>query len=252
MSKKKKNDIDSDKKTTHDVINADLATSSLHADNIGTFVVNLDDDFEVAQPSFRWLSAEYEQKGSKIAEIWGPSSTFINRSFKGPLYKIENYASRAIRTVDVQHDEHEETRNLISDRFDELPKKDDLLKAKEEIIKNLEFDKEKLEKIITNQKKIIQKIENESKVIQESLKEQIRGFQENLSRFLPYKRALKTSFYFLALFLGCIWSEILLDIRIMEPFWAWLGLIIFAGFLVMSYFMLMEWKRKLKSERSFN
>ena len=75
--------------------------------------------------------------------------------------------------------------------------------------------------------------------------ELINELTNYLMRFLPHKTVFKTSSYFIALFSFSILSYLIFGVKIMEPFWATLGLFISGGFLVMSHCMFLDWKKKV-------
>ncbi len=126
--------------------------------------------------------------------------------------------------------EHELTREHISDRFDKLDadvaKKDDLIRTQEEIISA---------------------IKSESQQIQSEMENQIHGLQARLVRFLPYKSTFRTSFYLLISLVACLFVKVFLGVTIIESFWAMVGIIISAGFLIMSCFMCLDWKKSIHS-----
>jgi len=123
--------------------------------------------------------------------------------------------------------EHELTRSFISDKIDtlssELAKKEDLIKTKDEIILNIKNEAEE------NRKLLIQQIEE---------------LRKELKRFLPYKRAFKVSLYFTLLFLFSFFTNTFLNIEIIKPFWETLGLFISGSFLLMSYFLYLDWNKR--------
>lgn len=70
-----------------------------------------------------------------------------------------------------------------------------------------------------------------------------------LMRFLPHQRASRTSVYFIVLFSFSLLSHLVFGVQIIKPFWATLGLLISSGFLVMSYFMFLDWKNGVSKLR---
>lgn len=121
--------------------------------------------------------------------------------------------------------QHELTRRHISDKFEDLvaqiATKDDVIKSKEEIIAN---------------------IRKESLATQERLMAEIKELKCNLSVFLPHKRAFRLSLYFVILFSFFIFSELFFNVHIINKFWGSIGLSVSGGFLVMSYFLFLDWK----------
>jgi hypothetical protein len=96
-----------------------------------------------------------------------------------------------------------------------------------------------------------EKSEYESKFILDKLEElkkkdeQINQLRKNLESFLPHKRFFKASSKFVFFFSGCILSNTFLNVKIMEPFWSWIGLLIGFSFTIMSYCMLLDWEKKI-------
>lgn len=179
-----------------------------------------------------------------ISPVSGEASTFtIGEKLAKPgvnmlkeIHLSEISAIKSQRAIMFDFDEHEQkTRELVIEKLDKLAEKDDVINAKEEIIKTI---KAKSEKTIDN-------IKAEAEKTRYHLEGKIVDLQTNLARFLPYKRAFKTSIYFLILFLGSIISDHLLNVKIIQPFWSWLGLSISTGFLLMSYFMYSEWQENI-------
>ena len=154
-------------------------------------------------------------------------------------FKLKKHINSSIHDVDTHLikefvneykkdvSQHERTRQHISDKLQELivemATKDDIIKSKNEIIHN---------------------IKNESAAMQKILSSEIAELKANLLSFLPYKRSFRISFYFVMLFLFFQLSDIFLNIHIIEKFWGLTGLFVSAGFLVMSYFLLLDWNKK--------
>lgn len=179
----------------------------------------------------------YQEAGDYFGKAWEiEKSADVTLSVSGlydylsaPYHGQIRHTLRLKDFVQEEKSEHERTREYISEKIEtlstEVAKKDDLLRAKEEIIN---------------------KVERESKEIQLSLEQKIQGLQTNLSRFLPYKRAFRASSYVLIFFLASVFSDILLGITIVQQFWAWLGLSISAAFLLMSYFAFLDWQKSTR------
>lgn len=146
--------------------------------------------------------------------------------FSIELQNLKNEIKEVIRLRNIDGEvrisEHQKTRQFISERFDELAKHDDLIKARDEIIESLKLESQKT---------------------QEELQNQINELKHYLNKFLPYKRAFRVSSYFLALFAFSTLSELLLGIVIIKPFWSTLGLAISGAFLLMSYYLFVDFKR---------
>lgn len=136
---------------------------------------------------------------------------------------VAEVRATAAKSEEKESTEHEHTRELFIEKFSELAKNEDLLRAKDQIIAETRA---------------------QSREIQERFAEQIMELQSQLGRFLPHMRVFKTAFYFACLFLGSIFVDLLFNIKIIQPFWAALGAAISAGFIGMSYFMYLDWQEK--------
>ena len=160
---------------------------------------------------------------------WEGTPSINKRSVIRILRKRHLLQQNAVAEEEAFEDvnQHEQTRHLFIEKFEELAKKDDIIKSKEEIIA---------------------KIEEESAEIQQRLKEEIKELRTYLDRFLPHKRAFRNSVYCLTFFLMSLLANLLFNILIITPFFAWLGTVISFGFLVMSYFMAEDWKNHNDNE----
>jgi len=151
----------------------------------------------------------------------------MNVDFKKFSLRIEDSFTGFVLEEEHEKSEHELTRSFIADKIDalasELAKKEDLIKAKDEIILNIKHEAEE------NRKLLIQQIEE---------------LRKELKRFLPYKRAFKVSLYFTLLFLFSFFTNTFLNIEIIKPFWETLGLFISGSFLLMSYFLYLDWNKR--------
>lgn len=125
----------------------------------------------------------------------------------------------------TEKSEHEVTREHISERFDkltsELANKEDLLKTKVEIIKKVEFESIQTQKV---------------------LKDEIFELKESLLRYLPHKITFRVSIYFVSLFLFAFFAD-MLGVQIIEPFWNILGMSVSGGFMIMAYFLFLDWQK---------
>lgn len=168
-------------------------------------------------------------KYSKINELKLIKNKFPklqNNQFKDELFTF--LTERFSKDYKVpEKNEHELTRKHIAEKIEDLSlkiaTKEELIKSKEEIICN---------------------IKKESLATQEKLKSEIEELRSVLLSYLPHKRAFKISFYFVALFLFFIFSEYFFNIQIINKFWGSVGLCVSGGFLVMSYFLFLDWKRE--------
>ena len=151
------------------------------------------------------------------------SSQFERKEFAASLLK--ELLTKEYKVTDEF--QHELTRKHISEKFQDfssqIATKDDIIKYKKEVISN---------------------IKKESLATQEKLKAEIEELKCALSSFLPHKRAFKISLYFVTLFLFFMFSELFFNIQIIDKFWGSVGLSVSGGFLVMSYFLFLDWKGK--------
>ncbi len=152
------------------------------------------------------------------------------RSLLEPEF-IESAPSKVPLLEESQHTEHEFTRKLICEKIDslsdELAKKEDLLRAKEEVIENIRTEAEKTRSDLENR---------------------IIYLQKSLVRFLPYKRAARLSFYFISLFSFALLADLVLGVTIMDRFWTSIGICVSGGFSVMSYFLYLDWQKTQKEK----
>lgn len=150
---------------------------------------------------------------------------FFGSSFSQDLQCDENLFNSYVLTMPAPllpgKTEHEVTREHISEKIDNLANKEDLLKAKDEIIK---------------------KVELESIQTQKVLKDEIFELKENLLRYLPHKITFRISTYFVSLFLFAFFAD-MLGVQIIKPFWNILGMSISGGFLLMAYFFFLDWQK---------
>lgn len=173
-------------------------------------------------------------KNKKI-NINNQDDLFLNESFlnmKTNLIKENDwnnnlYIDLIKKYSSDQKSEHEITRQYISEKIEklssELAKKDELLKSKHEILL---------------------KIEDEFQQNKLALENEVNNLKNHLVKYLPHKRSFKTSLYFVILFLSFIFSELFFNVKIMETFWATLGVSVSFGFLIMSYFLFIDWKNR--------
>ena len=192
-------------------------------------------------PTYNWMTSI---GGHETAVYYDP----VN-------YKIASRLKVLLEVAEKGNLAEEETKNNLKVIID-LNK--EIIKYQKEL---MEHQKEKhieliaqlanKDELLETRDQIIQTIKEESRVIQKHLELKISDLQGNLLRFIPYKRAFKTSLYFTAFFLGSILCPIIFDIPVMQPLWAWLGLFISAGFLIMSYFMFLEWRKKISGGKNY-
>ena len=150
------------------------------------------------------------------------------------VFKNEDVLPRSVdidfemrRHDDEEKIEHRKTREFISEKLDilsnEVAKKDDIIRTKDEIIET---------------------IQKEAKETQRILSEQIVGLQGHINRFLPHKRLLKTSLFLLSFCSISIFSDELLGVVILNRFWAVLGLLTSSIFSIMALIMFKDFKKQ--------
>lgn len=148
------------------------------------------------------------------------------------------------------HEEYEKTRQLISDKLAQLPQREDLLNAKEEIIGELsdrikdlqsrlettaaELAKSReLEECTT---KLCDKICREHEETRQHLDRQLSDLRKYLSKFAPHRRFFRVTFGLLCLFSVSLIIYSTIGIRIIEPFWAVVGVLMSSAMLIVIYF----------------
>lgn len=166
----------------------------------------------------RYIKAIRPKRFSQIESIRGRSRLINALQLQQDINEQETISQQEIA-------EHEKTRRYLSDRFDELAKKDDLLKAKDEIIN----------KIVSENK--------ENKLLIENLNENITDLQDMLIRFLPHKRLFKISLSFFIFFTISLLSNYFLNTIIIVTPWSWFGFLFSFGFILMSYFLRRDWNK---------
>ena len=77
---------------------------------------------------------------------------------------------------------------------------------------------------------------------QEQLKNKNIELRKGLLRYLPHKTTFRVSICFVSLFLFAFFAD-MLGVQIIKPFWNIIGISISGGFLVMAYFLFLDWKK---------
>lgn len=165
-------------------------------------------------------------KGTFTSRIFSSSSGMYWGESQQNIKDIDYIISeKAHDTLLTRKSEHEVTREYISERFDklntDLANKEDLLKAKVDIIKKIEFESIQTQKV---------------------LKDEIFELKESLLRHLPHNMIFRISLYFVSLFLFAFFAD-MLGVQIIKPFWNILGMSVSAGFLIMAYFLFLDWQK---------
>ena len=159
---------------------------------------------------------------------------FVYNSFSDKFWKepqdnikcIDFIISEKLQdALPTEKSEHEFTREHISEKIDklssDLANKGDLIRIKVEIIN---------------------KIKSESIQTQKVLKDEIFGLKESLLRYLPHKITFRISIYFVSLFLFAFFAD-MLGVQIIKPFWNILGMSVSGGFMIMAYFLFLDWQK---------
>jgi hypothetical protein len=148
------------------------------------------------------------------------------------------------------HEEHERTRELITEKLSTLADKHDVIIAKEEIIWNLErriTDLEERLKASTEElaktreveeceKRMIGELRVESKATRDAMSAELADLRRYLSKFAPHKRFLRVTSAFLLFFSASMLVNSAFGIRIIEPFWGAIGVGLSLAMLVVIYF----------------
>ena len=170
------------------------------------------------------LAVQYKKYLSKLSEEEEKTVPITDESSSYDIqyYKYLKILDTFLKKSEPNKSEDSKKIQTILEKITELPQKNDLIKTQKEIIKN---------------------IRAESAETQKHLEEQIEGLKQCLSRYLPYKRTFRMSFYFTTMFSVSWLSYTFFDIQIIHPFWSFLGMLVSCGFLIMSYFLFLDWKK---------
>jgi hypothetical protein len=169
-----------------------------------------------------------------------------NRVSVGRLSGFESHTS-----IDIDaHEEHERTRQLISEKLAQLPQREDLLHAKEETIRELSgrirelqtqlestaADLVKSRELEACTTKLCDQIRIESEGTRTHLSHELMELRAYLSKFAPHKRFFRVTFGLLCFFLVSLIVYSTSGIRILEPFWAIIGVVLGVAMLIVIYF----------------
>lgn len=166
----------------------------------------------------RHVITEDEQAQEKDVKI----QNIVNSNHE----EVMNSHKRILEELDKSRSDHERLEAQIVTLSEDIAKKEDLIVAKEEIIK---------------------KVYLESQELQRLTKEKIDELKSTLEDFLPHKRTFKVSLYFMILFSACFFATLLTGISIITPFWNFLGIYISCGFILLSFALHKDWKNTKES-----
>jgi hypothetical protein len=168
-----------------------------------------------------------------------------------------NYDSLLLRTVPTrvsglgQPDlgEHEKTRQLISEKLAVLANREDLLRVKEDTIGQLSAQIESLRlqldaavselaktrDLEETSRLVCETVRLEHEATRERMSTQIRDLQNYLEKFTPPRRFFRVTFGILSFFCTSVILSSWLGVRIVEPFWALVGMVLSAAMLLVIY-----------------
>lgn len=189
----------------------------------------------------RQFYSEYTQAESSINPILIESNIEELREIisKGDIDTGDSNKDEQIQ--DIVNSNHEENIQYQERILSELAKSRQ--EHKEQILQIESLKKELTQKkdLIEAKKQIIGALKEESGLIQSKHAENIQDLKSTLGEYLPHKRTFKVSMYFLTLFSGCFFSALLFNIKIIEPFWNMLGVIVSCGFIFLSIGLRKDW-----------
>jgi len=148
------------------------------------------------------------------------------------------------------HEEHEKTRQLISERLAELPQREDLLNAKEEMIGELsdrikelqsQLEKATADLVKTQElevctKTLCDQIRLENEETRQHMDQELTELRVYLSKFAPHRRFFRVTFGLLCLFSVSLIIFSAFGVKIVEPFWAAVGVVLSSAMLIVIYF----------------
>ncbi len=171
------------------------------------------------------------------------------RGFSGLTFPFNNDVVYIGRTS-AESEEHEKTLQLITDKLAALPQREDLINAKEEIIKelsgrieNLQLQLEMTAAELAKSKeleactiRLCDQIRLESEETRKHMTEELSDLRTYLSKFAPHKRFFRVTFGFLCFFGVAQLLHSLFGIEIVKPFWGTVGAVLSAAMLIVIYF----------------
>lgn len=163
------------------------------------------------------LLGESSAKYTKTPNSAQVIKTFVN----GTEAQFMRAHKEILARFDKSDEDHLRLENEIKALREEVATKDDIISSQEVMLSEMEAAKQS----------------TEDKVIQ---------LKDALDEFLPHKRTFKVSLYFFLLFAGCFISTMLTGVRIIEPFWNFLGLLLSSGFILLGFALRKDWNKVRK------
>jgi len=230
--------------------------------------VEVEGDAVSSSPSgvFKWARhRRIKLKGSPLTESLTAGPIFGTVRWDQTLGDLQDWSDQAVKyksvtvgnifhgttfeSVDV-HEEHKKTRELISEKLADLAQKKDVIDAKEEIIEALKDRINELgERLIEANaeiaktrelevcaQRLCEEIRIESEETRNLLSKDLSDLRRYLSKFAPHRRFFRVTFGFLCFFLLTMLSNSVLHVRIVEPFWNFVGIVLTVFMLVVIYF----------------
>jgi hypothetical protein len=199
-------------------------------------------------PQHQWVGAI---TGSYFVNPYPGSAVFANRHF---LFEQEFEHVRGFQVegswVDAQTEEHEKTRELITEKIAVLAEKKDIIEARDQTIatltKQIEDLQRRLESTMADlatareleecSKQVCDKVRSESEETRDALTRELADLRRYLSKFAPYKRFFRVTFGSLCFFAVSLVIDFAFKVRIVEPFWGVVGAGFSAAMLLVVYF----------------
>ena len=181
------------------------------------------------------------------------SGTTSEVKFRLPAYKP--FADNVIRVTDYgdsfpfqnvlfpvqgqdteQRQEHEKTRQLITEKLEALEELSAQIKNLEAQLLLATADLAKSRELEACTTRVCNEIRLENEKTRQALNEQLLDLRTHLSRLAPHKRFFRITFGILCFLAASVLTNSLWGIRIVEPLWAAAGLFLSAAMLIVIYF----------------
>jgi hypothetical protein len=192
----------------------------------------------VGRVAGRWMAAASTQIGDPA----------VVRVISNLAFQPSNVVAYE-RAVDMR-EEHEKTRQLITEKLATLPQREDLINARDETIRELsnqianlqlqlettaaELAKSRELEACTN--RLCDKIRLENEETRRCVNGEVADLRAYLSKFAPHKRFFRVTFGILCFFSVALILYSSFGMRIVDPFWAAIGLGLSAATLIVIYF----------------
>jgi hypothetical protein len=181
------------------------------------------------------------------------SGTTSEATFRLPTYKP--FADNVIKVSDFgdsfpfqnvlfptqgqdigQRQEHEKTRQLISEKLEALEKLSAQIKNLETQLLMATADLAKSRELEACTTRVCNEIRLENEKTRHALNEQLLDLRTHLSKLAPHKRFFRLAFGILCFFAISLTANSLWGIRIVEPLWAAAGMFLSSAMLIVIYF----------------